>query len=225
MPAYKSLPVKMFNAADINVVILDFDGVVIESNDIKDKVFQEMFSRFPEYYDQALQYHRQNVSLSRYVKFDYLLERMGKSGDVVLKNKLLADFSNTTLEYMRSVSFVNGAIDFLQALYGKLPIYLASVTPIEDLQIILRDLDLHNYFKKVYGCPPWTKPDAIRDIIAKENVSAERVVLIGDSYGDQKAASETGIQFIGRDSGLEFEAQAPSVIVPDLAAALLLFKN
>ncbi len=206
----------MFFEEKIELIILDFDGVIVESNDTKDKVFDTIFSRYPLQYEKALQYHRTNVSLSRYAKFDHLLELIGDTANIELKNKLLADFSANTLEIMRTIPFVKGAMDFLQAMHECLPLYLASVTPIEDLEIILDSLRIRSYFKDVYGCPPWTKPLAVKDILEKENISPGKTVLIGDSYGDQNAAIETGIHFIGRNSGLHFTDPQPHIIVEDL---------
>jgi hypothetical protein len=64
----------------IEVVILDFDGVVIESNDIKDSWYLMSSSNvFPNSMKTHCNYHRSHVSVSRYAKFDYLLEQLGKN--------------------------------------------------------------------------------------------------------------------------------------------------
>ena len=89
----------------------------------------------------------------------------------------------------------------------------ASVTPIADLESILLNLKINPYFKKVYGCPPWVKSDAIAEIIRTENVLPDEVLLIGDSYGDQRAAKINNINFIGRDSGLIFEKPYPLTVI------------
>jgi phosphoglycolate phosphatase-like HAD superfamily hydrolase len=208
---------ELFDSRKIQLIILDFDGVIVESNDIKDRVFRNIFDRFPQYSEELWQYHKTHVSVSRHQKFDHLLEKIGRKDDVVLKTELLKSFSFRTLELMKTVPFVKGAKEFLDHLSGKIPLYLASVTPIEDLGLILNNLDIRSYFKAVYGCPPWTKSNALKDILKQENAAAGSVVLIGDSYGDQRAAKETGIQFIGRDSGLDFEEPYPLWVVPDLS--------
>lgn len=207
------------------VVILDFDGVIIESNHIKDEVFDELFRRFPAQYENALAYHRTHVSVSRFRKFDYLLEQLGRTGDEDLKRQLLADFSSRTLEKLKTVSFVNGAMDFLKEMKRHYPLYLASVTPIQDLEIILEHLHLTSYFKKVYGCPPWTKIDAVQDILSRENCLPRHAVLVGDSYGDQRTARETGIHFVARNSGLFFEDPQPQIVVKDLEQLAASFMN
>jgi phosphoglycolate phosphatase-like HAD superfamily hydrolase len=201
----------------IQLVIFDFDGVIVESNDIKDRVFKQIFDRFPEYSADVYRFHQQNVSLSRYVKFDYLLQKIGRADDTALKDQLVNEFSETTLQLMESVPLVKGAKKILQEFAPKIPLYLLSVTPIQDLTIIVEHLEIRSYFKRIYGCPPWNKTDAIRDILQKENQSAENTVMIGDSYGDQRAAAETRIHFIGRNSGLGFKDPQPEIVVPDLS--------
>ena len=209
----------------IRLVILDFDGVIVESNDIKDKAFRQLFGRYPGQYEEVMEYHRANISLSRYLKFNFLLEKIGRPGDELLKKQLLAEFSEITLKLMKSVPFVKGAQTFLKDTYRKLPVYLVSVTPISDLEIILDHLQIRVYFKDVYGCPPWNKPDAIRDILQKENIAPANVLLVGDSYGDQRAALQNNIHFIGRNSGLGFEDPRPAYIIPDLTGLASFIQN
>lgn len=68
---------------------------------------------------------------------------------------------------------------------------------------------MSHWFRDVYGCPPWTKPDAILDILKKEDIKPEEALLIGDSAGDQRAAHVSGVHFIARNSGLDFDAPQP----------------
>jgi beta-phosphoglucomutase-like phosphatase (HAD superfamily) len=203
----------MHSQNKVKVLIFDFDGVIIESNYIKDQAFEIIFKKYPKHYNQLIKFHRDNVSVSRYEKFDYLLKVTSNENDINLKSRLLEDFSLITLNLMKTVPFVEGVIDFLKSIYNKIPVYLASVTPIADLEIILLDLKINTYFKKVYGCPPWIKSEAIADIIKIEKVLPNEVLLIGDSYGDQRAAKINNINFIGRDSGLIFEKPYPSKVI------------
>jgi len=202
----------------LRVLVLDFDGVVLESNAVKTDAFCDVFARFPEHCEQMMAYHRAHVSVSRFAKFDHLLQRLGRSGDAALRAELAAEFSRRTLERMATVSFVPGAEAFLREIAPCLPVYLASVTPAEDLDVILDQRGLRGWFRGVYGCPPWTKPDAVRDVLRREACSPQDAVLLGDSAGDQRAAAETGVEFIARDSGLPFDAPAPSVCFSDLNA-------
>lgn len=205
-------------AGPLRVLVLDFDGVILESNDVKTEAFRDVFARFPEHCETMMAYHRAHVSVSRFVKFDHLLERLGHPGDAVLRAELAADFSRRTLERMASVPFVAGAEAFLREVTQRLPVYLASVTPEEDLEAILEQRGLHAWFRDVYGCPPWTKPGAVRDVLRREACAPHDALLLGDSAGDQRAAAETGVEFVARHSGLPFDDPAPRTLFPDLAA-------
>jgi beta-phosphoglucomutase-like phosphatase (HAD superfamily) len=188
------------------VVILDFDGVVLESNAVKTEAFADVFARFPEHAEAMMAFHHANVSASRYLKFEHLVnERLGRPGDVSLRDELAAEFSRRTQERIATVPFVPGAEAFLAEFSARVPLYLASVTPAEDLEQTLARRDLRRFFRGVYGCPPWTKAGAVRDVLAREDCPPAAAVLVGDSNGDRRAADETGVEFVARDSGLPFD--------------------
>jgi phosphoglycolate phosphatase-like HAD superfamily hydrolase len=204
--------------ATLRVLVLDFDGVILESNEVKTEAFRDMFARFPDHCEAMMAYHHAHISEPRFAKFDHLLERLGRSGDATLRAELAAEFSRRTLERMTTVPFVPGAKSFLREITARLPVYLASVTPAEDLETILERRRLRRWFHDVYACPPWTKPGAVRDVLRREACTPQEAMLVGDSAGDQRAAAETGIGFVARDSGLPFDSPKPSAIFPDLAA-------
>jgi phosphoglycolate phosphatase len=200
------------------VLILDFDGVIIESNEIKTQVFREIFARFPEHTAAMMAYHESNVAVSRFRKFEHLVhERLGQPDGHRLIGELAEEFSLQTVERLRECPLVPGALEFLERFAGRLPIYLASVTPCTDLQQIVAARGLRRFFQGLYGCPPWTKSGAVADVLRITGVRAEHALLIGDSPGDLRAAIETGVPFMGRDSGISFPEPQPS-LYPDLFA-------
>lgn len=204
-------------ASPLRVLVLDFDGVVLESNDVKTEAFVAVFSRFPEHRDAMMAYHQGHVSETRFAKFDHLLTRLGRDGDRALRDELASDFSRRVLEMVGDVPFVAGAKALLDEFSLRLPLYLASVTPQDDLDATVEQRGLRRYFRATYGCPPWTKAGAIRDCLRRESCPASAAALIGDSPGDQRAAAEAGVEFIARDSGLRF-ATSPASPFPDLSA-------
>jgi len=199
----------------IKVLILDFDGVVVESNEVKTEAFRHVFSRFPEQAEAMMKFHYDHISLGRFDKFDYLLKLLGRTNDMGLKEDIAQEFSLRVLEGMMIVPLVSGALKFLHMVTPMIPVYLASVTPAEELAIILKQHDLSHWFKDVYGCPPWEKSAAIQDVLSKEGLMPEQALLIGDSAGDQRAAKSCGIEFLARDSGLSFDSPLP-VMFKDL---------
>lgn len=199
----------------IKVFIFDFDGVIVESNHIKTAAFHHVFSRFPEHYEEMMAFHYSQISASRVVKFDHLLKTIGRSTDTKLRKELLEEFSEFVAARVIETPLVEGAESLMSWLHGQVPLYLASVTPENELEMILQSRGLNAFFRGTYGCPPWTKPNAIRDVLLKESIDPHMAVLLGDSAGDQRAAIETGVQFLARDSGLAFDSPQPPLF-PDL---------
>ena len=74
---------------------------------------------------------------------------------------------------------------------------------------LLKELGFSKYMKSIYGSDyegKLTKKDIIEKVIIDSEVkSLDRIVMIGDSDGDQKGASQVGIDFIGVTYGFGFK--------------------
>jgi phosphoglycolate phosphatase-like HAD superfamily hydrolase len=199
-------------------IVLDFDGVVIESNGIKTEVFRELFAAYPEHKDEMLAYHFANISLPRHAKFEHLVYRLlGRPDDTAEVEALARAFSRRMLEQLVSCREVAGAHAFLEEFTPRLPVHLASITPEPELREILRQRGLLPYFAEVYGSPPTPKREAVERVLARYGLAPRAVALVGDSPGDLRVARETGIEFVGRDSGIPFgEPDLP--LHPDMHA-------
>jgi phosphoglycolate phosphatase len=203
----------------LRALVLDFDGVIVESNDLKTGAFEHVFRRFPDHAAAMMAYHRAHVSESRFLKFRHLVvERLGRPADDPLIGELADAFSAEMLRTIETCPTVPGAREFLAGVGGRLPLFLASVTPQHELETILRRRDLLSAFTRVYGCPPWTKARALADIVTNLG-GPERILFVGDSAGDQRAARELAVEFIARDSGLPFDNPRPPAF-PDMTMLL-----
>ena len=57
----------------ISILILDFDGVIVESIPLKTVAFRQVFSFAPpEHLDEIITFHLENGGMSRYDKFRYI---------------------------------------------------------------------------------------------------------------------------------------------------------
>jgi phosphoglycolate phosphatase-like HAD superfamily hydrolase len=199
----------------LRAIISDFDGVILASNDLKTRAFEAVFAGFPEHASAMMAYHHAHVSDSRFAKFRHFVTAcLGRPEDDPLVEQLGAAFSAEMLRQIDGCPLVPGALEFLARAHAALPVFLASVTPQDELDVILRRRGLAGYFTRVYGCPPWSKVAAVTDIVGAFGGS-EGVLFIGDSAGDQRAAIAAGVEFIARDSGLPFDAPRP-LAFPDL---------
>ena len=50
----------------ISIIILDFDGVILESVSVKTEAFRTLFSFAPEYVEEIVQFHKDNGGMSRF---------------------------------------------------------------------------------------------------------------------------------------------------------------
>lgn len=178
-------------------LILDFDGVVIDSVGIKDGAFKEIFSRFPNVFNEAMNYHFENSGFSRNTKFKFLLSKLSASErkNITLQN-LCNEFSQKVVDKILKCPFMPGAIDLLTYFKGKLDIFLASITPQEELDYIVKSKMLFYYFKGIHGGIS-KKNNIIRNILTLNSLSPRNVIFIGDTLQDYEAALATNVIFIG----------------------------
>lgn len=85
----------------------------------------------------------------------------------------------------------NYLLKFLKNKNKSTNFFISTGTPEKKIIKILKEKQLLKYFKKVYGSPK-SKIYHIKDIKKKY----DKIVFIGDSYEDFKAAKETNTHFI-----------------------------
>ena len=204
----------------VRALILDFDGVVVESEAAKDALFREMFARYPAHAAAAAGFHEANRALPRQRKFEhFVFELLGLRDDEVLVRALVAEFGALAVERVAACSLVAGARELLERCAARhLPVYLASVTPRDDLLEVLGRQGLHGYFAEVFGDPPTTKAEAIEQVLRATGAPRDDLVLVGDTASDLRVASMAGIRFIGRQIPGTPELGQPSF--PDLFGVL-----
>jgi len=189
----------------LRVIVLDFDGVVVESNNIKHQAFSELFSAFPDHHGEIMSYHLSHNAVNRYDKFRYIIENILKQNyDQNLVEKWASRFSELTRDKIVNCLYVAGAMEFLNYFFDKYPVYLASATPVEELKIILKRRGILHYFKEIYGAP-MQKREMFDDIMKKEAVKPDEILYIGDSREDYEVGKGSGCIFIARTSDYDFK--------------------
>ena len=64
---------------NFKVILWDFDGVLMNSNSVRDLGFEKVLAGYPvEEVKSLMKYHQANGGLSRYVKFRYFFEEIRK---------------------------------------------------------------------------------------------------------------------------------------------------
>jgi HAD superfamily hydrolase (TIGR01549 family) len=180
-------------------VFWDFDGVVLDSVDVKTKAFSLMFRQYgPDIESAVREYHLSNGGISRFVKFRYfynhLLNRSISEEELTV---LSEQFSSLVYQEVLKAPFIPGAVETLNRLYNKgIPAFVVSGTPEEEVQKIVNARKLMHLFVEVHGSPR-EKSDIVIEILARNGYNPFECLFLGDSMNDYEAATKTGIDFIG----------------------------
>ena len=181
----------------IRAAILDFDGVVLESADIKTRAFERLFEGDPR----AVAHHHQHAGVSRYEKFRHIRTEILGLSYTEEDERVLGDrFRELVLEEVLRCPFVPGALELLRRRSGQLPLYVASGTPQDELRDIVRRREIDGHFAGVFGSPD-TKDVIARRVLGEIGVEPAEALFVGDAVTDMEAAREVGIPFVGRVAG------------------------
>ena len=210
----------MIKNKKLPLIILDFDGVILESVNVKTKAFRKLFSFTPEYVDEIVNFHVQNGGMSRFDKFKYFYKNILKEP---LSNEqyefLCTRFSELVFEGVLKSTFVTGAANFLKHFSKKTSLFVVSATPASELAEIVRQRGLLDHFKAIYGAPR-TKKECIKEILVNMNCPEENAIFVGDALNDYKAAQEAGVRFIGRvksgDTNIFKELSGVEIVISNL---------
>lgn len=185
-------------------IIFDFDGTLVNSNNIKRQTYYEVVKSFGDVSPIVDDVLTSSVGKNRFSIFCEISERAVRSG--VLSSvrtidewvELFVDRYSRICETQVSICpEIPGATNSLQYLtsQGHL-LFINSSTPTDLLKRILRLRLLENYFTEVYGSPV-SKIENLRAIVKKYEMLSNQLVVIGDGKDDQESATAIGCHFVG----------------------------
>ncbi|MCM2466075.1 HAD family hydrolase [Methanoculleus oceani] len=179
-------------------LILDFDGVVVESLPLKTAAFRKIFSFAPGHLDEIIAFHLENGGMSRYDKFRHIYANIiHEPLTPEQEERLAGEYVALIFDAMLTVPYVEGAEELLRDCSRLLPLYIVSATPEGEMHEIARRRDLTRYFVRIYGSPK-TKVECIREILDETGAAPEEALFVGDAPNDWQAAYETGVRFVAR---------------------------
>jgi phosphoglycolate phosphatase-like HAD superfamily hydrolase len=210
--------VQQVKQSPLKAVVFDFDGVILESVDVKTEAFRRLFQDYPDQMDRIVEFHRHNTGLSRYEKFRIIYRDFLKKPlcDKEVK-ELDRAFSELVVGEVISCPFVPGAQEFLDYTACHWPLFVVSGTPHDELRAIVQARGLAGYFRQVLGSPNG-KEVLLSEVVRGNGLDSSGVVFIGDSLVDLRAADAVGVFFIGRAHKVECNPFPESVaqVVIDL---------
>lgn len=182
------------------IILWDFDGVLMDSNAVRELGFKTVLAEFPtEKVDQLIEFHRINGGLSRYVKFRYFYEEICNLEIDDEKINLLANaFSKIMKELLINEKLlITDSMNFVKKMHHQgVKMHIVSGSDHKELNYLCEELQINHFFMSINGSPT-KKNKLVKDLLSNFNYENKNVVLIGDSINDYDAAKENNIDFWG----------------------------
>lgn len=195
----------------LSALVLDFDGVILLSNEAKDRAMERILRKFPEKFDEAWAFHARHNAIDRFEKFRrFVFEVLRDPRGQSLVDELLIEFKEAARSELLKCRLGNGAREFLSTMSKRYPLYVASATPLVELEWIIGQLGLSGFFKRLYGSDR-KKSDVLLELAREWNVGPSSLLMIGDSPEDLGSAQKAGVQFIGCRGRSDFKDYAGHV--------------
>jgi len=182
----------------INVIFWDFDGVLMNSNQVRDIGFERVLSGFPENeVKELMTFHQANGGLSRYVKFRYFFEDIRKES---ISEEALLDWASKFSAIMKellvdSSLLIQQCLNYVKQNQGKYKMHITSGSDQEELRYLCKTLQIDHYFSSIHGSPK-PKSQWVKELIEQNGYNQSECVLIGDSINDWEAATKNEILFM-----------------------------
>ncbi len=198
------MPVELPDPGAYPVIVLDCDGVILDSNRLKSEAMEEAVGD----YDEALvkrfvRYHQEHGGISRYEKFETFLRDMAGDWSPENYDNLLQRLSRIVREKLLAVPFTPGAEDFLARASESATLYIVSGGDQEELRWVFARRGAARWFEAILGSPTDKRShcESIRQTLEPD----ERVLFVGDSRLDHEAASDSGFDFLFLSGCTEFD--------------------
>ena len=180
-------------------ILWDFDGVILDSMEIRNNGFKLVLKDYPLHQVNLLmEYHISNGGLSRYNKFRYFFEIIRGESVTEKQIQMLADkFSEIMLNNLINDNLlIKDSVDFIKYNFKNLTMHIVSGSDQNELREICNKLGIDKYFKSIHGSPT-PKNELVKILLKTENYNLNETCLIGDSMNDYEAAKINGISFFG----------------------------
>lgn len=180
-----------------NTIILDCDGVILNSNPVKSEAFFKLAQKYgnSKIAEEFLDYHKQNGGVSRYEKFRYLYKSIMKTDicDGELRG-ICVEYSTLVYDNLIACELAD-EINRLRKRNRHLPLAVVSGSDQKELRRLFTDRELNEVFTKgVFGSPD-TKEDVMNSQFASGQFTYP-AIFFGDSQLDYFVAKKFKCDFV-----------------------------
>ena len=181
----------------IKCIIFDFDGTLVDSNNIKSNAFFRVTKHIPNS-KKILEKVLQKQVGDRHAIFSYFAHAMHREyGISVNAEKLCDEFTFFCEEEVSKSPYKDGFEESLKKLkLTNIKLFVSSATPQETLNNIIIRRGISHYFDGIFGTPD-TKEIHIEKVKKLLSFSSSEVLYVGDSEPDRLAALNSNCHFFG----------------------------
>jgi len=200
----------------IKCAIFDFDGTLVDSNNIKFNAFFQVTKNIPNS-KKSLKQILQEPPGDRHAIFKSLSDLLYSEYQISVNDKKLSDaYTSICEEKVSSAQSIKGSEDSLEKLkLMGVKLFVSSATPEETLVNIINNRGISHFFDGIFGAPN-TKEVHIQHVMKLFNLSSSEVVYIGDSEADRLAARMLNCHFVGIGDDYSRFLIKPSILLKSL---------
>lgn len=176
-------------------IIFDFDGTLVDSQEVKDQIFLDLAGSNTRLRDSILlllskgDVTRNSLVSEIYGKLD--MTQFGASlSDVQKKVSSQLDDAVMSIPLRKHCSNI---LELCQVQQRKM--YISSSTPLQNLICLLRKLKIIDAFEIISGAPR-TKSQFLRELKLARSILGRDILVIGDRVDDMVSATSHGCDFI-----------------------------
>jgi phosphoglycolate phosphatase-like HAD superfamily hydrolase len=176
-------------------IVFDFDGTLVDSNEIKWSGFEHVFSEYANHLSEISSYCRSNNHTIRGEKFRYVCEQILHIEYTPERERSLHErYAAYTTEGVARAPEIPGSADFVRQVSDR-PTALLSSTPHAILLEILQRRGWHSMFEVVQGAPI-VKRDWLVQYQKVVACDARDILFFGDTAEDEASARAAGCAFV-----------------------------
>ena len=176
-------------------LVFDFDGTLVDSNEIKWSGFEHVFSEFKEWLPEISAYCRGNNHTMRGEKFRYVCEQILHIAYTPERQRSLHErYAAYTTEAVARAPEIPGAAELIRQVRDR-PTALLSSTPHEILLEILNRKGWQSMFGVVQGAPV-VKRDWLEVFRSGIGCGPSDILFFGDTEEDAASAHAFGSVFV-----------------------------
>ncbi len=192
----------------VKVIVFDFDGTLIDSNQLKYDAFFKLFPFDAPPKNIIEEVLGEFLEESRYVILREILKRVDTEtiNENELDNRvqeLATEYNDLVLDGAKRCREKPGAKEVLELFSKRYKLYLNSTTPEASLKDIVTYRKWEDYFCDIFGYPN-DKASVLFGIIERESISPDELLVVGDGKSDKDSANSVKCEFfqINKDSTL-----------------------